>query len=45
MAACNPCHGHYFMIATIFHGLVMMKEVKEQMQKQELSILYQVVPE
>ncbi|KAK7818064.1 hypothetical protein U0070_014659 [Myodes glareolus] len=31
MAACDPLHGGYLTIATVFRGLMSMKEVDEQM--------------
>ncbi|EPY84345.1 hypothetical protein CB1_000482002 [Camelus ferus] len=31
MATCDPCHGHYLTVATIFLGCMSMKEVDEQM--------------
>lgn len=27
MAACDPCHGHYLTITTVFRGPMSMKEV------------------
>jgi tubulin beta len=32
MAACDPRHGRYLTVATVFRGKVSMKEVEEQMQ-------------
>jgi tubulin beta len=32
MAACDPRHGRYLTVATMFRGKVSMKEVEEQMQ-------------
>ena len=31
MTACNPLHGRYLTVATIFRGKVSMKEVEDQM--------------
>ena len=31
MAACNPLHGRYLTVASIFRGKISMKEVEEQM--------------
>ena len=31
MAACDPCHGCYLTLATVFRGRLSMKEVDEQM--------------
>jgi tubulin beta len=31
MAACDPRHGRYLTVATIFRGKMSMKEVDEQM--------------
>ena len=31
MAACDPRHGHYQTVATMFRGRMSMKEVDEQM--------------
>uniref|UniRef100_A0A2K5BVB2 Tubulin beta chain n=1 Tax=Aotus nancymaae TaxID=37293 RepID=A0A2K5BVB2_AOTNA len=31
MAACDPCHGRYLTVATVFRGRMSMKEVDEQM--------------
>jgi tubulin beta len=30
MAACDPSHGRYLTVATIFRGKMSMKEVDEQ---------------
>ena len=31
MTACNPLHGRYLTVASIFRGKMSMKEVEEQM--------------
>ena len=31
MAACNPLHGRYLTVSTIFRGRISMKEVENQM--------------
>ena len=31
MVACNPQHGRYLTVATVFRGRISMKEVEEQM--------------
>ncbi len=33
MVACDPRHGRYLTAATIFRGLVSMREVEEQIMK------------
>ena len=31
MTACNPLHGRYLTVASIFRGKMSMKEVEDQM--------------
>ena len=31
MTACNPLHGRYLTVASIFRGKISMKEVEDQM--------------
>ncbi|KAK4301258.1 hypothetical protein Pmani_026591 [Petrolisthes manimaculis] len=47
MAACNPSHGRYLTVATVFRGRMSMKEVDEQMlsvQKKNSSYFVEWIP-
>jgi tubulin beta len=47
MAACDPRHGHHFMVAAIFIGQMSMREVDKQMlsvQNKNKSYFVQWIP-